>query len=67
MRDLIADREKDFARGFTEHLIEYALVRPFGFIDENLALEIMAAAKTKSYSENEFIKALVLSESFHRK
>jgi hypothetical protein len=24
MRDLIAAREKDFARGFTEHLIEYA-------------------------------------------
>ncbi|HBI31706.1 MAG TPA: hypothetical protein DDY45_06695, partial [Verrucomicrobiales bacterium] len=41
--------------------------RPFGFIDENLALEIMAAAKTRSYSVNEFIQALVLSESFHRK
>jgi hypothetical protein len=24
MRDLIAAREKDFARGFTEHLVEYA-------------------------------------------
>jgi hypothetical protein len=24
MPDLIAAREKDFARGFTEHLIEYA-------------------------------------------
>jgi len=67
MRNLIAGREKDFARGFTENLIEYALGRPFGFIDENLALEIMAAAKTRSYSVNEFIQALVLSESFHRK
>ena len=67
MRNLIAGREKDFARGFTENLIEYALGRPFGFIDENLALKIMAAAKTRSYSVNEFIQALVLSESFHRK
>mgnify|MGYP007016763806 CR=1 FL=1 len=31
------------------------------------AREIMAAAKTRSYSVNEFIQALVLSESFHRK
>ena len=29
MRDLIADREEDFARGLTEHLIGYGLGRPF--------------------------------------
>ena len=31
MRDLIAQKENDFARGFTEHLIGYGLGRPFGF------------------------------------
>jgi len=67
MRDLIAAREKDFARGFTEHLIEYALGRPFGFTDEDLALEINSKAKARNYSVNEFIQALVHSEPFHRK
>ena len=67
MRDLIAAREKDFARGFTEHLVEYALGRPFGFTDEDLAIEITSKAKAKNYSVNEFIQALVHSEPFHRK
>ena len=67
MRDLIADREEDFARGFTEHLIEYALGRPFGFTDEDLANEIVTAAKAKDFRMNEFIQALVRSEPFHRK
>jgi hypothetical protein len=67
MRDLIAAREKDFARGFTEHLVEYALGRPFGFTDEDLAIEITSKAKAKNYSVNEFIQALVHSKPFHRK
>jgi len=56
-----------FARGFTEALIVYALGRPFGFTDENLAEEIMAAAKSKQYIVSEFIKTLVSSEKFRRK
>jgi len=50
MRALIAAHEKDFARGFTEHLIESALGRPFGFTDEDLAIEIPSKAKAKNYS-----------------
>ena len=46
LRDRVADREADFARGFTEHLIEYAMGRPFGFIDEDLANEILRAARS---------------------
>ena len=67
LRDLIADREEDFARGFTKHLIEYALGRPFGFTDEELANEILVASKDKQYSLSEFIHALVLSKPFHSK
>ncbi len=67
MRDLIAAREEDFARGFTEHLTAYALGRPFGFSDEDLADEIMNAAKTGDFAVSEFVQALVLSEPFHRK
>ena len=67
MRDLISDREPDFARGFTEHLIGYALGRPFGFTDEDLADEIVAAAKEEDYSVSEIVQALVASEAFGRK
>lgn len=67
LRDLIADREGDFARGFVEHLIGYGLGRPFGFTDEDLAEEIVAAAKNENFAVSEFVHALVLSEAFQRK
>ena len=67
LRSLIASREADFARGFTEHLIGYGLGRSFGFTDEDLANEILAAAKDKQYSISEFIHALVQSKSFQQK
>jgi len=67
MRDLIADREGDFAHGFAEHLIAYSLGRPFGFTDVDLADEIVTAAKAEDYSISEFIQALVLSEPFQKK
>ena len=67
LRDRIAEREPDFVRGFTEALIGYSLGRPFGFTDEELAQEILTAAKAKQYSVSEFIKTLVSSEKFRRK
>ena len=67
LRDLIADREEDFARGFTEHLIEYALGRPFGFTDEDLANEIVRTAQSKEFPVGEFIHALVQSNAFRTK
>jgi hypothetical protein len=67
LRDRIAEREEDFARGFTEALISYSLGRPFGFTDEKLAQEILTDAKAKQYSVSSFIQALVLSEAFRQK
>jgi len=67
LRNLIAQREPDFARGFTEHLIEYALGRPYAFTDQTLANEIMAAAKNNEFAVSEFVQALVLSEAFKTK
>lgn len=67
MRELIGKRETDFAQGFTEHLIEYALGRPFGFTDEDLVNEILASAKSNDYNVSSFIQALVSSEAFHQK
>ena len=67
MRSLIAEREEDFARGFTEHLIEYGLGRPFGFSDLKLADTILAAARQKDLAMSEFVHALVQSRSFRLK
>tara|TARA_B100000674_G_scaffold9124_1_gene6976 strand:- start:1355 stop:5503 length:4149 start_codon:yes stop_codon:yes gene_type:complete len=67
MRELIAEREDDFARGFTEHLIGYGLGRPFGFTDEDLATRIIASARKEEFSVVEFIHALVQSKAFSTK
>ena len=67
LRDLIAEREEDFARGFTEHLVEYSLGRPFGFTDDELANEIVRSARSKEFAVAEFIHALVQSKPFQSK
>ena len=67
LRDRIAEKENDFARGFTEHLIGYGLGRPFGFTDEDLAVDIMTSAKKEEFSLIEFIHALVQSKAFATK
>ncbi|MCB1209551.1 MAG: DUF1588 domain-containing protein, partial [Verrucomicrobiales bacterium] len=67
LRDLVAARQPDFAQGFTEALIEYALGRPYGFTDADLADEIVQQAKAKNFAIREFIQALVQSGTFRRK
>ena len=68
LRELIAtNHQEDFARGFTEALIQYGLGRPFGFTDEDLANEILVASKDKQYAVSEFIHALVQSKPFQSK
>ena len=67
LRDLIAAREDDFARGFTEHLIEYALGRPYGFTDEDLAKQIVATAREQQYSVRAFLHAIVQTAAFQTK
>lgn len=66
-RERIAEKEEAFARGFTENLIEYALGRPFGFVDYNLAERIMASAEAKDYAMSEFILGVVQSKRFKLK
>ena len=48
-------------------LIEYALGRPFGFTDEDLAAGILDQTRGKGFALREFIHALVASEAFHMK
>jgi hypothetical protein len=67
MRDHIAARGDAFARGYAEALIEYALGRPFGFSDEDLAAGIVEQARGKDFRLRHFIQALVASDAFHTK
>jgi hypothetical protein len=67
LRDLIAAKSEDFARGFTEALIEYALGRPYGFTDAALADDIANKAKAKNLAIREVILALATSREFGNK
>ena len=67
LRDQIAAKSGNFARGFTEALIEYALGRPYGFTDTVLAENIVKQAQEKDGSIREFIFALASSREFARK
>jgi hypothetical protein len=67
LRDLIAAKSEDFAQGYTEALIEYALGRPYGFTDAALADDIVKRAKAEGFVMREFIHALVTSREFGRK
>jgi hypothetical protein len=67
LRNLIAAKSENFAKGFTEALIEYALGRPYGFTDEELATGIVQRAQKKNFAMREFIIALVTSREFRAK
>jgi hypothetical protein len=67
LRDRLADRPEKFARGFSEALVEYGMGRPFGFLDEPLAGEMVDQARAQDYQMAAFIRALVLSETFQTK
>jgi hypothetical protein len=68
MRELIAKwQAEEFARSFTEALIEYGLGRPFGFTDETLATEILTAAKGQDYQLASFIHSIVQTKEFQSK
>jgi hypothetical protein len=67
LRELIAAQPQKFARGFTEALIEYALGRPFGFVDEDLASDVVRRGQEKDFAIREFVQSLVASKAFQTK
>ena len=67
LREIVASRIDHFAQGLTESLIEYGLGRPYGFTDQDLAVEIIQAAKQEDYELSSFIHALVQSKPFQTK
>jgi hypothetical protein len=67
LREIIASKPDQFSLGLTEALIEYALGRPYGFTDDELAASIVQQASHKEFALREFIHALVQSKSFQAK
>jgi len=67
LRDAIATRHEAFARGFVEHLIAYALGRPYGFTDQDLADAILSQGSKQKATPRAYIHALVQSDAFRRK
>ena len=67
LRDHLAAKADQFARGFSEALIEYALGRPFSFRDEPLATEMVRRASEKDLAVREYILALITSREFQSK
>ncbi|MEI6239681.1 MAG: DUF1592 domain-containing protein [Planctomycetia bacterium] len=67
LRDIVASRPEQFARGFTAALIEYALGRPCGFSDEPLVDSIVKDASSHDLALRSFVHALVQTKAFHTK
>ena len=67
LRDAIAQYNEPFARGFAEHLIAYALGRPYAISDHNLASDVTRQASESGERIDAFIHALVQSKTFQRK
>ena len=67
LREIVAARPEQFARGFTVALIEYALGRPCGFGDEPLVDAIVKDASSHDLAMRSFIHSLVQSKAFRTK
>ncbi|QDT60378.1 Planctomycete cytochrome C [Stieleria bergensis] len=67
LRDILASKEENFARGLTEGLIEYALGRPVSFSDETLITSVVSQSKNENYAFREFVHAIVSSQEFQTK
>jgi hypothetical protein len=67
LRDAISTKKTEFAAGFAEHLIEYALGRPYGFSDEALRERMLNRADAKGGEMREFLLTLIQSKAFRTK
>ncbi len=67
LRAIVAARHADFATGFTEALVAYALGRPVGFTDDEMVRSITTQASATDDAIREFIYGVVLSDAFRKK
>ena len=67
LREILAARIDDFARGHTEALVQFALGRPVGFSDEEFVTRIVEQARKRGFKADAFVRALVTSPEFQTK
>jgi hypothetical protein len=67
LRDMIAQRTDDFARGLSTALVEYALGHPAGFSDEPLIDRMVTEAKAQNFTLRTYIHTLIQSREFQTK
>ncbi|MDB4617554.1 DUF1592 domain-containing protein [Verrucomicrobiales bacterium] len=67
LRDIVANQVDDFARNVAEAIIAYGLGRPYGFTDHDLAEELLKKSKPSDYALDQFIHALIQTETFQSK
>jgi hypothetical protein len=58
---LLEHRHKQFADGFTRHMLSYALGRPLTFRDQQTVLALQAEFKDSGYNMRHLIKTIVTS------
>ncbi|MCH1442088.1 MAG: DUF1592 domain-containing protein [Rubripirellula sp.] len=63
---LLRHRHKQFAYGFTCHMLSYALGRSLTFRDENTVLALQAEFEASGYRMRSLIKAIVTSDIFRQ-
>ena len=61
---LLEQRHKQFAYGFTRHMLSYALGRPITFRDEQIVLSLQSEFEESGYEMRSLIKAIVTSDVF---
>jgi hypothetical protein len=67
LRDHIAARADDFARGLSTALVEYGLGHSAGFSDEPLIERMVAEAKAQNFALRSFVHTLIQSREFQSK
>jgi len=63
-RDLIIKDRKRFVRGFTEHLLSFALARELTYADTATVERIVESSANHDYRLSYFVHSVVLSDSF---
>ena len=61
---LVEKYRDDFSRGFTEHMLSYAMGRPLTYRDEKQINDLQAAFKKSGYQMRSLIHAIAMSPAF---
>jgi hypothetical protein len=65
-KDAILKKKDDFARGFIEHVLSYALGRELTYADAMTVKRILTAVRADDYRMSAVIREIVRSEAFHQ-